>query len=186
MVKSFFEGKGKNNSRLFIAISIVLFLIAAYLIYKNSTDEKFQAGTTTGVPRTTVGRLCKDMGGQYGYDGKQDLCQCDHGCNEGRGGCCIDKEQYNASPTDEEFLQRQVSRGHIEPRTDNPILRAMDNVLARSCSPPHIKCGEYIKNYVTGKERDCQCDKHCTSHDDCCDDPTVGYNAVCKATTSAP
>jgi len=176
MVKSFFEGKGKNNSRLFIAISIVLFLIAAYLIYKNSTDEKFQAGTTTGEPTTTVGRLCKDMGGQYGYDGKQNLCQCDHSCNEGRGGCCIDKENLHPSPTDPDSIDRAAARGHIEPKT------ASQGGDSKSCSPPHIKCGEYIKNYATGEERDCQCDKHCTSHDDCCKG-LFGYNAVCNQTT---
>ena len=179
MVKSFFEGKGKNRSSLFIAISVVLCLIAGYLIYKNSKDEKFT--TTPGQTTTTAGRLCANMVGGYGYDGKQDLCQCDHKCQEGRGGCCSDKERLNPYPTDDVSLFRGGARGHTDAAG---VIRggALGTILNNSQCDPYVKCGEYIKNYVTGKEKGCQCDQHCKGHDDCCDD----YVKVCKTPTSTP
>ena len=183
MVKSFFEGKGKgkNRSSLFIAISVVLCLIAGYLIYKNSKDEKFT--TTPGQTTTTAGRLCANMVGGYGYDGKQDLCQCDHKCQEGRGGCCSDKEKLNPYPTDMDSVQRGGARGHTD--AEGVILGGVDSypewLHDNRCSP-YVKCGEYIKNYVTGNKKACQCDQHCKGHKDCCED----YDEVCKATTPTP
>ena len=169
MVKSFFEGKGKNRSSLFIAISVVLCLIAGYLIYKNSKDEKFT--TTPGQTTTTAGRLCANMVGGYGYDGKQDLCQCDERCKEGRGGCCSDKEKINKYRTDDFSVERRAARG--------PLADAKDTghrAYALSCDTKHIKCGEYIRT------KDCQCDQHCTGHGDCCDDKSK----FCNSTTPTP
>ena len=150
MAKSFL--KGKNYSRLFIAISIILFLITVYLIYTNTTNEtnyasKVRSNSTTQSPSILIPPGMVDIRNDF-LEGSDSTTQSPS----------IHTRSPNENGSDSTTQSPSMSNG-------NALLDIPTSIEGK-CSDVAPK-GRYKKNRVG----QCQCDNRCAEGlGGCCSD----------------